>query len=177
MITSRLKERFPLAAVYAGTDFEHQTIALLSKYGFVLDHVGGTGDEGIDFTGRWDLPKVPVSVVGQCKYLSSKAISVKTVREWEGVLHRLQASHSATLGLLASSQQLSRPSRKRMDESTLPMAFAHLEKGLIKAFVMNGAAEALVPDIFAVPSVITRSMDITEARVVTSLSISLRRRT
>jgi len=90
---------FSTSSYSIGRTYELLAIDVLKRYCFDLLHRGSPGDKGIDFSGRWVLPKNTVPVVGQCKF-SKKEVQPSVVRELEGVM----SHHLDHIGILVASK-------------------------------------------------------------------------
>ncbi len=99
--------------VHKGTEYE-MTVkrALEDELKIPLNRIGGSGDKGIDLTGRLKLePDTKESIVAvQCKlkHEKSKTIDAKTVRELIGTLSQLPGN---PIGILTSNAPMTAPAQ------------------------------------------------------------------
>lgn len=140
------------SSVEIGTFYENLCVQTLRnpKYGFQFERCGGKGDCGIDLTGSWVSPSAsgedPASVVcsrvvAQCKHSektvsSPKRLSVRIVREFEGVMTRqynntssiindrsehIQLDGDIAVGMLISSTGFSKAALECIATSRYPL--------------------------------------------------------
>ena len=131
------------STTFSGTYYEYATQALLRRYGFELDRVGGRGDRGVDLRGVWRICtataggdtagadsdssskteiQMEVPVIIQCKRLKSK-VGPNLIRELEGAL----AGRGNTLGVLVGTQGATRGVREAMGRSRVGICWVMLQ--------------------------------------------------
>ncbi|KNC82983.1 hypothetical protein, variant, partial [Sphaeroforma arctica JP610] len=118
--------------VVSGTRYEEHVQAVLHRYMFDLDRVGGANDKGADLAGSWHLPSDAYEnrtdnqssldkntrVMVQCKNYKKKLGPVH-VREIEGALG---GRAQKTVGLLVTPKGFSPMCISRSDSSAYPLA-------------------------------------------------------
>jgi hypothetical protein len=131
------------STTFAGTYYEYATQALLRRYGFEVDRVGGRGDRGVDLRGVWRIRtataggdpagtdsdsssktenQTEVPVIVQCKRLKSK-VGPNLIRELEGAL----AGRGNTLGVLVGTQGATKGVREAMGRSRVGICWVMLQ--------------------------------------------------
>lgn len=89
-----------MAAAVRGRVYELSSAVVLRAHGFVLQHAGQAGDQGVDLRGFWRLPDRSLPVIAQCK-LHRRRSGPSHIRELQGSLS--VEADPGTLGLLVCS--------------------------------------------------------------------------
>ncbi|TPX48274.1 hypothetical protein SeMB42_g03060 [Synchytrium endobioticum] len=164
---STLDSEEPLSAVEKGLALERAAIKVLSRFHFQLRHVGGANDRGVDLRGTWPLPSArssppsqqlsppslipPINVIIQCKN-EATCIGPKVIRELEGTLTK---ETGLTLGLLVTSNGLSRRALDAIQAATLPIGFATIDNiynpTLVELQFNHVAQRTILSDIVIAP--------------------------
>ncbi|EKG14283.1 Endonuclease TnsA /resolvase Hjc/tRNA endonuclease [Macrophomina phaseolina MS6] len=142
----------PDRTVYVGTHYEYTVAASLKRYGFDLTRTGRASDLGIDLLGTWTLPVpenapprgLPLRVLIQCK-ATTKTLNPQHVRELEGAFTGAPAQwrEGDFLGLLASTQKVSKGVLHALSRSRWPMGFLKVRSdGRVEQFVWNPSARS-----------------------------------
>eukprot|EP01138_Halocafeteria_seosinensis_P000674 gb/GECG01000690.1/.p1 GENE.gb/GECG01000690.1/~~gb/GECG01000690.1/.p1 ORF type:complete len:219 (+),score=26.77 gb/GECG01000690.1/:1-657(+) len=151
--------------VETGSTFESTVQERLKRWGINLTKTGGPNDKGIDLEGVWALNSnesqetvsTGIPVVIQCKN-ETKKTGVGELRSLEGALthrkHRTRRNiQQNALGIFASSSGFTKPAIELHSTLQTPMALCDIDiSGRISQFLMNNAAQALLPELTVVDS-------------------------
>jgi Protein of unknown function (DUF2034) len=133
----------PNSPVFVGTCFEYHVLASLRPFGFSLQRVGRTADNGIDLLGTWTVPShpVPIRVLLQCKN-HARALNPEHVRELEGAFAGAPAGwrRAGVMGFLVSPKPASRGVREAVGRSNMPIGYVMVD-GIDHASAQMGEEE------------------------------------
>lgn len=155
---AKSKELKTNSTVFSGTSFELASMSELQKCfkGLNLHHVGGTNDNGIDLSGKWNLEKyltkndskimndkvhdeeiisilnqsIPeLNVLVQCKNYSTK-ITAKEIRELPGIFHA-EFNHinsKNSMVLFCAPNVLTKNGIQQIQSSNIPIGYCQISR-------------------------------------------------